>query len=362
MLLRSISSLLSSRAIPVLLLAMCLLSIAVVAGPTTDQVNHYSPDFREGAKNFDLEAALVSYTKQKKPTNTKFLRIGKTEYRWRYTRTVPEGRGKPYWSQMEEKKLGHFHFVNEIQADHDIEAARAHASEWPTLGDMVYWKFVNDMIMYLILCDAIDLSESTLQNFFDAVPTSELHAAYNDQPFLITLVLYRTRQGPGSSTSPRPTGQASLRIGFDSWLKPPRDPKHPIDSLNVDYIPVGYINKTVKVDLDALRTHAEKHTEYLQDGSKEGSKWISGLKKTTAEWEENKPSQRGGTTRRNYLSEWLYVDGIMDGLWEQKALDFPKSDWTKLRNDRMDPFINRIDGKLKESTTRKRKQQEISRS
>ncbi|KAJ3829139.1 hypothetical protein F5880DRAFT_567019 [Lentinula raphanica] len=177
---RSVSSLVSSRVFPVLLLAMCLLSMSVIAGTTTDQVakdqvKHYLPDFRSGPKNFHLEVVLQKYTSYLGDANSVSLRIGEDLYN--STKMGTRWKNKP-----EEIKLGYFHFVNEIQGNYDIEAARRSALQWPVLGDMVHWKFVNDMIMYLIFCDAAD--ESTLENWRNAMPKSLLPllaAAYFDQ-------------------------------------------------------------------------------------------------------------------------------------------------------------------------------------
>ncbi|KAJ3774398.1 hypothetical protein FB446DRAFT_844027 [Lentinula raphanica] len=354
---RSVSSLVSSRVFPVLLLAMCLLSMSVIAGTTTDQVakdqvKHYLPDFRSGPKNFHLEVVLQKYTSYLGDANSVSLRIGKDIYN--STKIGTRWKNKP-----KEIKLGHFHFVNEIQGNYDIEAARRSALQWPVLGDMVHWKFVNDMIMYLIFCDAAD--ESTLENWRNAMPKSLLPllaAAYFDQKNLITLVLYRT-QAPRTDRRARPTAQVSLRIG-DKLLALPERQKS-IDNLNPEFIPFGRIKEGITVDFDALRIHAAKHTSFLDDGTQKGSKWLSDLKSKTTEWEENEPAKKGPKARQDHFREWYFIDGIMEGLWDQKAIEFPKSDWVDLRNKRMDIFINFINRNVREQM-KKRKHQEISQS
>ncbi|KAJ3729530.1 hypothetical protein C8R42DRAFT_715818 [Lentinula raphanica] len=354
---RSVSSLVSSRVFPVLLLAMCLLSMTVIAGTTTDQVakdqvKHYLPDFRSGPKNFHLEVVLQRYTSYLGDANSVSLRIGEDIYN--STKMGTRWKNKP-----KEIKLGHFHFVNEIQGNYDIEAARRSALQWPVLGDMVHWKFVNDMIMYLIFCDAAD--ESTLENWRNAMPKSLLPllaAAYFDQKNLITLVLYRT-QAPRTDRRARPTAQVSLRIG-DKLLALPERQKS-IDNLNPEFIAFGRIKEGITVDFDALRIHAAKHTSFLDDGTQKGSKWLSDLKSKTTEWEENEPAKKGPKARQDHFREWYFIDGIMEGLWDQKAIEFPKSDWVDLRNKRMDIFINFIDRNVREQM-KKRKHQEISQS
>ncbi|KAJ3761153.1 hypothetical protein EV360DRAFT_80491 [Lentinula raphanica] len=331
----SVSSLFSiGRPFLVLLLAACLLSIPVIAQPTDPAkqvgVDDGSTASRSGPKRVQLEVTLLSeaLVGQGGVGKRASLRIGTKIF---------HSKGMPTRGLTKETKI-----------------ARELTEEWPALGAMAYWKFVNDMVVYLALLGAVDYS--TLEKWDTVVPGKPLQAAYDDQLFLITLVSYRTPVSTDKSI-PRPTENVSLRIGYELLIPPNQEL---ITGLNVDYISFGYIAKTVTVNFNALHTHAEKHTEFLQD---EGSQWISDFRRTSAEWEKKRPS----TVRkpgRSYFDEWLYVDGIMDGLWEQKAVDFPKSDWVKLRDERLRIFINYVNGMLRYSDarqqTQKRKHGQIS--
>ncbi|KAJ3729521.1 hypothetical protein C8R42DRAFT_168447 [Lentinula raphanica] len=338
----------------VLLLAACLLSIPVIAQPTDPAklqvgVDDGSTASRSGPKRVQLvtllSEALVGQGGVGKRAS---LRIGTKKF---------HSKGMPTRGLTKETKIGQFHFVNEALGDEDMATAQELTEEWPVLGAMAYWKFVNDMVVYLALLGAVDYS--TLEKWDTVVPGNPLQAAYDDQSFLITLVSYRTPVSTDKSI-PRPTENVSLRIGYELLIPPNQEL---ITGLNVDYIPFGYVAKTVMVNFNALHTHAEKHTEFLQDGIKEGSQWILDFRRTSAEWEKKRPStvHKPG---RSYFDEWLYVDGIMDGLWEQKAVDFPKSDWVKLRDERLRIFINYVNGMLRFSDarqhTQKRKHGQIS--
>ena len=100
------------------------------------------------------------------------LRIGTKKF---------HSKGMPTRGLTKETKIGQFHFVNEALGDEDMATAQELTEEWPVLGAMAYWKYVNDMVVYLALLGAVDYS--TLEKWDTVVPGNPLQAAYDDQSF-----------------------------------------------------------------------------------------------------------------------------------------------------------------------------------
>ncbi|KAJ3756716.1 hypothetical protein EV360DRAFT_71743 [Lentinula raphanica] len=250
----------SSRLSSILWLAMCLLSITVIARPI-DQVNDAS------------------------------------------TANLP-GQGG-YGSEMKRKEIGHFHFKDEDEGEQLIFAAERSAAEtqaspeWST--QVENWKYLNDFIVYLCLYDAVD--EKTLKKWQEEKPEPLLKAVANERTDVLA--------------SRRITEQVSVRINGELFIPPER--KTPITSWFATYHPIAKLRDDVKIDFVKLREDAEKHLVFLSDGSEAGAK----EKKKGKVAKEGAASGSAATFDPN---EWMYADGLLDGLWKQDAIDsnFPK--------------------------------------
>ncbi|KAJ3771151.1 hypothetical protein FB446DRAFT_789871 [Lentinula raphanica] len=164
--LHSTSSLFSARAIPILLLAMCMLSITVTARPVPlGQVRPSSTtglpidaensqpgnDTRVLPKNSghcQLEVALETYSYNGQSKENLSLRVG-TASQYIYRKPMQ------FHFRWEKKdtRLGYFYFENEEQAAEALVRAQINATEmqaFPVPGDDGNWKFLEDVIVYLI--------------------------------------------------------------------------------------------------------------------------------------------------------------------------------------------------------------------
>ncbi|KAJ3834968.1 hypothetical protein F5878DRAFT_629204 [Lentinula raphanica] len=162
--LHSTSSLFSARAIPILLLAMCMLSITVIARPvppgqvrpssTTGlpiDADNSQPGTRVLPKNsghFQLEVALETYSYNGQSKENLSLRVG-TASQYIYRKPMQ------FHFRWEKKdtRLGYFYFENEEQAAEALVRAQINATEmqaFPVPGDDGNWKFLGDVIVYLI--------------------------------------------------------------------------------------------------------------------------------------------------------------------------------------------------------------------
>ncbi|KAJ3818234.1 hypothetical protein F5880DRAFT_1685309 [Lentinula raphanica] len=129
--------------------------------------------------------------------------------------------------------------------------------------------------------------------------------------------------------SRRITEQVSVRINGELFIPPER--KTPITSGFATYHPIAKLRDDVKIDFVKLREDAEKHLVFLSDGSEAGAK----EKKKGKVAKEGAASGSAATFDPN---EWMYADGLLDGLWKQDAIDstFSKSRWVKERNQFLD--------------------------
>ncbi|KAJ3757762.1 hypothetical protein EV360DRAFT_70855 [Lentinula raphanica] len=344
--LHSTSSLFSARAIPILLLAMCMLSIAVIARPVppgqvrpssttglpidaeNSQPGNGTRVLPENPGKFQLEVALETYSLNGESKESLSLRVGTaSQYIYR----------KPMHFHFKWKKkdtrLGYFYFENEEQAAEALVRAQRNATEmqaFPVPGDDGNWKFLEDVIVYLI--DNYNaVATYTVNNWVAIRPASKITPIPSNG---LAIILYRT-----DAQTPRLNGKVSMRLGREWFISPKRTAKETIAFKNATFVPIGYIKEGVKVDFDALSEHAAKHTEFLGDEPEMKSKWLS------AEFKKKKKELEGfkgmyGKARADYFGEWLFEDGIVDGLLKQNAIDMSLVwEWIKERDHDMDQYL-----------------------
>ncbi|KAJ3775610.1 hypothetical protein FB446DRAFT_724391 [Lentinula raphanica] len=315
----------SSRLSSILWLAMCLLSITVIARPI-DQVNDASTANLPGQGGYVVNVTLETYEfSAMNIEQAVSLGIETAPGQFRSIRGFHMRR--PRGSEMKRKEIGHFHFKDEDEGEQLIFAAERSAAEtqaspeWSTQVEK--WKYLNDFIVYLFLYDAVD--EKTFKKWQEEKPEPLLKAVANERTDgWVSLIVYRQ-----VLASRRITEQVSVRINGELFIPPER--KTPITSWFATYHPIAKLRDDVKIDFVKLREGAEKHLVFLSDGSEAGAK----EKKKGKVAKEGAASGSAATFDPN---EWMYADGLLDGLWKQDAIDstFSKSRWVKERNQFLD--------------------------
>ncbi|KAJ3719521.1 hypothetical protein C8R42DRAFT_674111 [Lentinula raphanica] len=343
--LHSTSSLFSARAIPILLLAMCMLSITVTARPVppgqvrpssttglpidaeNSQPGNGTRVLPKNSGHFQLEVALETYSYNGQSKENLSLRVG-TASKYIYRKPMQ------FHFRWEKKdtRLGYFYFENEEQAAEALVRAQINATEmqaFPVPGDDGNWKFLEDVIVYLI--DNYNAVTTYMVNNWVAIrPPSKITPIPSNG---LALILYRTK-------NTRPNGKASMRLGHEWFISPKRTAEETIAFKNATFIPIGYIKEGVKVDFHALSEHAAKHTEFLGDEPGMKSEWISAeFKKKKKELEGCK----GMYGRADYFGEWLFQDGIVDGLLKQNAIDMSLgSKWIEERDHHLAHYLRLV--------------------
>ncbi|KAJ3819134.1 hypothetical protein F5880DRAFT_1510399 [Lentinula raphanica] len=315
----SISSLTSARTFAILsILSVCLVSIAVIARPVDQALEH------------DLTAPP---TKAYHPGEKLQLSIGQNYWEIQRqghgpgNRTISLSEPRDRDLKTEDHKLGHLHFIDEVEGDQALDRAKKYAIEWqshPYSGEKQYWNYLNDVIMYL-------------SYEYNAVEERLL-----DGWLRIGLIVYRNVTS--DRDHPRPNGKLSLRIGDKWFISPERDRDSEPESSAFKYprfIPIGSLNNGSRVNFISLGQHATKHIELLDDGSSDGAKWLLDFKERKKDIEEYEGRSTKAT--QDYLDEWLYTDGVMDGLWEQEAITkFSLKQWIRIRNEHLGYYVKHL--------------------
>ncbi|KAJ3771146.1 hypothetical protein FB446DRAFT_117410 [Lentinula raphanica] len=360
MLLPSISPLFSARrTFPFLSLAMCLLGIPVISRPVYQdtrgtmalqasnaesfQLGNGTTALPENSGKFCLEVALQQYSvsKEAKQLFRKTETLVSLREEARKSVNLRAGsrrinrnpmRISKYWEKRE-TKFGHFYFEDEKQAQEAFVRAQRNATEsqiLPVPGDDGNWKFTNDVILYLI--DNYNaVATNTANNWIKIRPYLNVTV---DQSNELAFIFYRS-----DAKDPRPNGKLSVRIGYEWLISPKRTVEETIDFKNATFVPIGRIKEGVKIDFDALREHAAKHTELLGDKPGMKSKWLSEFKEKKREIEEFQGLSMT-KARAGYFDEWVFEDGIVDGLLKQNAIDmFLGSKWIEERDHHLAHYL-----------------------
>ncbi|KAJ3816337.1 hypothetical protein F5880DRAFT_1512751, partial [Lentinula raphanica] len=217
----------SSRLSSILWLAMCLLSITVIARPI-DQVNDASTANLPGQGGYGHEHALNDRATVVNVTLETYefsamnieqavsLGIETAPGQFRSIRGFHMRR--PRGSEMKRKEIGHFHFKDEDEGEQLIFAAERSAAEtqaspeWST--QVENWKYLNDFIVYLFLYDAVD--EKTFKKWQEEKPEPLLKAVANERTDgWVSLIVYRQ-----VLASRRITEQVSVRINGELFIPP----------------------------------------------------------------------------------------------------------------------------------------------
>ncbi|KAJ3721279.1 hypothetical protein C8R42DRAFT_721996 [Lentinula raphanica] len=328
----SITSLFSTRALSVLPLVMCLLGITVIARPI-DQVWSGSTV----QKNYHPEIVLQQYLKKdtKVLTDSVSFRIGSEKNDRIYRKSSMTTRTDK--REIEETKLGHLHFTNEMEFRQALVRARIHATEWqsPNGDRKANWKYLFDALMYLIAAYNNVIDDETFANWDRARRKFHPGPLLGDESMVIALIVYyHTLAG---DTSPCPNGKVSLRIGDDWFISPERKEEERASFTDARFVHIGSIKKDTAIDFVALRKYAATHTRFLGDGSP----WLQSFERDLIKFQTSV-----GTAWENYFGKWLYADGIMAYLLGTEATICSRSDWMKKRHDPLPIYLNALNRRL----------------
>ncbi|KAJ3772165.1 hypothetical protein FB446DRAFT_704063 [Lentinula raphanica] len=351
----SISSLLSARgACTILSLSVCLLSITVIARPV-DQALLVEHDLTAPpTKTYHPNILLRQFIDTKKKSTDKVA--------FCIARKLVHGSFNPL-RRYSDIELGQLHFKDKVEGDQALYRAQRYATEHHShleSGDKPYWHYLNDVLMYLSreyravgevtvvldkwLSSRPDLISVTAQTQCKDCSDCLISTYLFISESWIGLIVYRDVT-PNAQDHPRPNGKVSLRIGDALFISPKRKGESTAfeDPL---FVPIGSLDKDVKVDFTALGQYATKHTEFLDDKSSDGTKWLSDFKQKEKEikarvYDEGRSRKVAGT--KDYFGEWLYTDGIMDGLWIQNAITRSSlENWTKKRKQYLGYYVNHL--------------------
>ncbi|KAJ3971319.1 hypothetical protein EV361DRAFT_911936 [Lentinula raphanica] len=336
----SISSLTSARTFAILsILSVCLVSIAVIARPVDQALEHdlTAPP----TKAYHPEVFLRRYIGRTTGKYKDSVSLCISRGRGPGNRTISLSEPRDRDLKTEDHKLGHLHFIDEVEGDQALDRAKKYAIEWqshPYSGEKQYWNYLNDVIMYLSY-EYNAVEERLLDGWLSFRPDLISSAARSDW---IGLIVYRNVTS--DRDHPRPNGKLSLRIGDKWFISPERDRDSEPESSTFKYprfIPIGSLNNGSRVNFISLGQHATKHIELLDDGSSDGAKWLLDFKERKKDIEEYEGRSTKAT--QDYLDEWLYTDGVMDGLWEQEAITkFSLKQWIRIRNEHLGYYVKHL--------------------
>ncbi|KAJ3829323.1 hypothetical protein F5880DRAFT_1523828 [Lentinula raphanica] len=348
----SMSSSVPSRLSSILWLALCLHSITAVArpiqvnqvddGPSTTALSNklggyevpvYLRRYTYHGKSLGLVTLCVNFT-----ASAKIIKRRDTRIEGVYV--------------MTEEQIGFFRFEDEKQAKKSILEAERSATETqssPDWAEWVDWKYLDDFVLYMSFCRAVD--EETWGKWKEVRPES-INVANTDG--WIALIVYRTAASHSIMTE-----QVSVRV--DGKLDIPPQRRKPITSRSAVYVTIVKLQDNVRIDYEALHKHAAEHATFIDDEPAEGVKWLSDFEEIKKSMNvEGSASAPGRVLKKLDFDEWLRADGLMDGLWEQRAIDphFRKSDWVKQRNEYVDSWVKIRDYQRKYARSTKRKHSE----
>ncbi|KAJ3772164.1 hypothetical protein FB446DRAFT_737468, partial [Lentinula raphanica] len=351
MLLSSSSASFSSRTFSILFLAMCLLMVTARPINPVDRGSTVHPQ-----DQITSEIVLHTYLLHGMPVNGKVsLGIGTEKKVRRQSMRLR----KDY--EVKEIKLGHVRFENSNGKDDILKSALKFATtttttppkadlriddeSLPDSDEAINWAFLNNYIAYLDHRDAID--ESALKTWNELTPGSMVATGTS----VISLIVYRTAP---KQSAPRPTGLVSLKIGKEV-VSPQRSEteERSISSESAIYATIGSISSDVKIDLSAMRKDATSHLRFLTRTQRE-LEWRAEVEKKEQAWTLGEVGEKSGKARRDYVRDWLFSEGYIEGLSDLHAIDSKTlSTWFDLRFKYMNSFITRINASLTRPGNRK---------